>query len=79
METSIDNISKLGRYGLVGVMLLLITANIISMCIIYKLSAGHISQSNVVMSDLTSAVTELSTIIKLPNRISLDNTYSNLF
>lgn len=68
----IDPIAKLGKYGIIGVMLALITAVIISMGFMYRLATFHMTQTNESNLKVVEAITELSTIIKLPNRISLN-------
>jgi len=67
----IDLFPKLGKYGLVGVMLALIIAVITSMGFMYRMATYHMSQTNYSNLKVAEAITELSTIIKLPNRISL--------
>lgn len=64
------DIAKLGKYGVIGVMLALVMALMVSQYLIYSLSAKYIADGNMVNRELTNAVTELSTIIKLPNRIT---------
>ena len=70
-ESPIASVSKLGKWGLVGVMLALISSNVIAVYLVYLLAVNHITQSNTVMTKLEIAVTELSTIIRLPNKISM--------
>lgn len=69
----LDPVERLGKYGLIGVMLLLITAVIISMGFLYRISTYHMTKTNESNLKVAEAITELSTIIKLPNRISQNN------
>jgi len=67
----IDGITKLGKWGLVGVMLALIIATIISSYCTFSLAKSYMSESSQVMRDVSEAVTELSTIIKMPNKLTM--------
>ena len=70
METPANDLARLGKYGIVGVMLALVGALVFTVYCIFSLAVGTISETNKINTALTSAVTELSTIIKLPNRIT---------
>ena len=73
MQTPISDLSKLGKYGIVGVLLALVGAVVFSLWLNYSLATNYISDSSKINMKLTNAVTELSTIIKLPNLITKKN------
>jgi len=58
---TVNSISNLGRYGLVGVMLFLITAVIIAFLCTYRLAVTQMSENNKIMTNLTVAVNDLIT------------------
>jgi predicted RND superfamily exporter protein len=66
----IDSITKLGKYGIVGVMLALIIALVFSMGLQFRMSTFHMGKTSETNLKVVEALTELSTIIKTSNRVS---------
>lgn len=58
------DLSSLGQYGLIGVMLALISLTGSAIWILYKIVGNHLTHDTDAKDKLSGAIIELSTIIK---------------